>query len=89
MKKKTELKSGDYGASFNNYVYSAIAKNSTCLDVGCWTGNLGKRLIREKNCTVDGVDFLTDVLKEAQKKAVKDKLDTVEGINLDWSRQSD
>jgi len=27
------------------------------LDVGCWTDNTGERLIRKKECTVDGVEF--------------------------------
>ena len=64
---ENNLISGDYSSSFNKVVYSEISANSNCLDVGCWTGNLGKALIEKKNCTVDGMDFRDDVLKYAKE----------------------
>ena len=67
MKTKNTLKSGDYSSSFNQFVFDSVNKNSTCLDVGCWNGNLGHALIKEKKCTVDGIDFNDKVLKEAKK----------------------
>jgi len=50
------------------FVYDEVPENSACLDVGCWNGNLGAKLIRDKNCIVDGVDVNTEMLKQAQKK---------------------
>ena len=63
---------GDYSKSFNQVVYNAIKPNSTCLDVGCSTGNLGLRLIEFKNCIVDGIDINSIALKKAKEVGYKD-----------------
>lgn len=62
---------GKYDEVFNGYVYKAIEPGTVCLDVGCWVGNLGRRLIREKKCTVDGVDSRSDVLKVARRNGYR------------------
>lgn len=66
-----KLESGDYSTSFNKFVFDKIAEHSVCLDVGCWTGNLGKALIKDKQCTIDGIDFRADVLSIAKKNGYR------------------
>src|SRR3989339_2204920 len=56
----------DYSKSFNEYVYNAIPANSVCLDVGCSTGNLGRKLITDKRCKVDGIDLSSRALEIAK-----------------------
>lgn len=63
----TSLQSGDYQTSFNKFVFDRIPEKSICLDVGCWTGNLGKSLKSEKGCVVDGVDYREDVLNKSKE----------------------
>ena len=70
--------SGDYTASFNKFIYNEIPAESKCLDVGCWTGNLGKMLIAKKGCTVDGIDVNKSVLKSAKRNGYRSTYD----INL-------
>ncbi len=41
------------------------------LDVGCSSGNFGKTLIKEKQCTVVGIDINEDDLKTAAKNLTK------------------
>lgn len=67
MKINTTIEPPDYSFSFNQFIFDQIPSNSVCLDVGCWTGNLGKLLIKKKHCIVDGVDFKPEVLKVALK----------------------
>lgn len=64
-------KSGDYTSSLNPFVYNAVPSDSVCLDVGCWTGNLGSELIKKKRCVVDGLDADTSVLKTAKKSGYR------------------
>jgi O-antigen biosynthesis protein len=71
MKNSTLIDSGDYSDSLNRVVFDEVDDKSICLDVGCWTGNLGRALIREKQCIVDGVDVKADVLKEAEKNGYR------------------
>lgn len=59
--------SADYRQSLNKHVIRAVPEGSRCLDIGCWTGNLGKFLMEEKGCIVDGVDVVTEVLEEARR----------------------
>lgn len=47
---------GKYDNNFNQIVFDAVPPGALCLDVGCWTGNLGKALISIKECICDGVD---------------------------------
>lgn len=61
-------KIGAYDDCVNQFVFSEINSHTTCLDVGCWTGNLGSNLIKKKHCIVDGLDYRDDVLMEAKKK---------------------
>lgn len=71
MTKNNLIQPGDYSYSFNEFIYSKVPNGSNCLDVGCWTGNLGEKLIKEKNCTVDGIDAMEHILKYAQKKGYR------------------
>lgn len=71
---------------FNNYnpfVFNAIPQNSHCLDVGCNTGNLGKSLIINKNCTVDGLDCNKAALESAKKAGYRNL------YNLDLNKRTD
>ena len=63
--------SGDYSTSLTLPVFNAVAKGTSCLDVGCFNGNLGRELIREKGCVVDGIDYREDMLKEAKKNGYR------------------
>ncbi len=63
---KNIINSGDYSTSFNPFVYAEIPRGSACLDVGCWTGNLGRELVNKKHCKVDGIDARKDVLIKAK-----------------------
>src|SRR5690242_3554962 len=65
------MKSGDYTVSFNPYVFNEIPNGVTCLDVGCWTGTLGKALIKQKGCILDGIDLKTNVLEKAKKNGYR------------------
>lgn len=71
MKDSTLINSGDYSYSLNRMVFNEVHETSVCLDVGCWSGNLGKALIIEKQCIVDGIDVKTDVLKKAEKNGYR------------------
>lgn len=64
--------SGDYTQSLNLFVFEQIPENSQCLDVGCWTGNLGRELVKKKNCVVDGIDVDASVLKTAKRSGYRD-----------------
>lgn len=57
----------DYSHSYNPFIYNLIPEKSVCLDVGCSAGSLGSRLIKSKNCIVDGVDFNAGALVAAVK----------------------
>lgn len=48
-------------------VYNFISPGSVVLDVGCWNGSLGKVLIREKGCIVDGIDGNEKGIAQAKK----------------------
>lgn len=71
MERTTVLPSSDYTDSFNRHVLAAIPRETLCLDVGCWTGNLGRMLMTEKACVVEGVDAVPGVLEEALKAGYK------------------
>lgn len=72
MSTSTLPPSADYRESFNRHVFRAVPEKSHCLDIGCWTGNLGKLLIEKKGCIVDGVDVADGVLEEARKNGYAD-----------------
>lgn len=65
------LKSGDYSTSLNREVYDKVPINSIVLDVGCWNGNLGARLIKDKACTVDGLDADSNQLVRAKERGYR------------------
>jgi 2-polyprenyl-3-methyl-5-hydroxy-6-metoxy-1,4-benzoquinol methylase len=71
MNKSTLINSGDYSNSLNREVFGEINEGSKCLDVGCWTGNLGNALIKEKKCVVDGIDVKIEVLNKAKKNGYR------------------
>jgi O-antigen biosynthesis protein len=60
-----------YDKCFNSYVYNSIDNNKTCLDVGCSTGNLGRKIIKNKKCIIDGVDINQIALFKAQKSGYR------------------
>lgn len=62
---------GIYDNCFNPIVYQLVPEKTVCLDVGCWVGNLGERLIADKNCVVDGLDLREDVLDVARSKGYR------------------
>lgn len=84
MASKKSNKIGIYDFCENIYVFNIIKANSECLDVGCWTGNLGKKLIEEKQCVVDGVDFNAEVLKKAKNRGYRE----VFNINLNCNPEA-
>lgn len=49
------------------YVTTFIDEGSSVLDVGCWEGALGKFLIEEMACTVDGIELNLEAAKKAQQ----------------------
>ncbi|MGH7246222.1 MAG: class I SAM-dependent methyltransferase [Candidatus Levyibacteriota bacterium] len=56
----------------NKAIYNVISENATVLDVGCWTGSLGKELIRKKHCIVDGIDVEKKALVIARKHGYRE-----------------
>jgi len=78
MASKKSKKIGIYDFCVNSYVFDIVEDNSECLDVGCWTGNLGKKLIKEKKCRVDGIDFNPEALTKAKDRGYQE----VFNINL-------
>jgi len=47
--------------------FDLIPKGSLVLDIGCSSGTFGNRLIKEKECIVDGIDINDEDLKAAKK----------------------
>ena len=62
------------GASGNRYRYGVfvhwVAPGSTVLDAGCGDGFLGERLIKEKQCTVTGMDLSQVALERAKQRGL-------------------
>lgn len=62
------------GAAFESrYIEVArcIPEGATVLDVGCNTGGMGRRLIAEKGCTVDGVEPNRDLGRQARGRGYR------------------
>lgn len=57
-----------YGGHINNYLFELIPAGKKVLDIGCNTGNLGKKLITEKKCQVYGVDYSKKAIEIAKKR---------------------
>jgi len=72
MENKQSKKIGIYDNCCNSIVFNEIEEKSECLDVGCWTGNLGMKLINEKGCFVGGVDFNEEVLRVAKERGYRE-----------------
>ncbi|MDD3083399.1 MAG: class I SAM-dependent methyltransferase [Candidatus ainarchaeum sp.] len=68
----------NYGDGYNKNVFDLVPEKSFVLDVGCSTGKLGEKLIKEKKCRVFGVDFSPKAIKIASKR-----LDKTNFFNLD------
>lgn len=72
MKKRSpSIVPADYSSSFNRIIFDAVGENRTVLDVGCWEGGLGRALVTNKKCIVDGIDFEKKVLEKAQKNGYR------------------
>lgn len=56
----------DYTSSFNEKIFNLISAESVVLDVGCNSGNLGKELIQQKKCIVDGIDYNPEAIQIAK-----------------------
>jgi len=67
-----DCKIGLYDDCFNEIVFRSVKGNSTCLDVGCWTGNLGKALIEKKGCEIDGIDCKQEALEKAKSRGYRE-----------------
>ncbi len=52
-------------------VFSSVTPNTKVFDLGCWTGLLGEKLKKEKNCIVFGVDINKKALELAKKRLDK------------------
>lgn len=62
-------------------IYKYIKPNSTLLDIGCSVGLLGRRLKKEKNCYVEGIEFSPEAAFEA-----KNFLDLVGLVDIEDSK---
>jgi methionine biosynthesis protein MetW len=74
----------DYSTSFNSFVFNEIPSNSSVLDVGCATGNLGEALIKQKNCKVDGMETNPKAAQAAKQRGYGNVFD----VNLDYQLNS-
>jgi methionine biosynthesis protein MetW len=66
-----DCKIGLYDDCFNEVIFLSVKEKSTCLDVGCWTGNLGKALTEKKECEVDGIDCNQESLEKAKDRGYR------------------
>lgn len=77
------------GNGYNKEVFKLVPCGSRVLDVGCNTGYLGEKLIREKNCSVYGIDYSRDALNVAKQKLNKIKRVDLEKYNNEVSGKFD
>lgn len=72
MKKRApSIIPADYTDSLNPFVFNEVPENSSVMDVGCWNGGLGKKLIQDKHCEFNGIDFKKSVLRDAERNGYK------------------
>ncbi|MDG3086929.1 glycosyltransferase [Vibrio hannami] len=64
------------------YVSQFIEPNSRALDIGCWEGALGKHLIENKNCIVDGVELNVNAANKAKEVYREVYVSDVESLDL-------
>lgn len=57
--------------SILNLLMRELDRTDKILDVGCWHGALGKRLLGQVQCIVDGVDINTDALDVAKENGYR------------------
>ncbi|MBW3569322.1 class I SAM-dependent methyltransferase [Candidatus Parcubacteria bacterium] len=63
--------------------FDMIPPGSSVMDIGCSSGVFGEALIKQKKCTVDGIEIDDDDIKEARKKLRKVYKINVETDSLD------
>jgi len=85
MNKKNQYKI--YSKNINLNVYKHISKNKKILDVGCNTGNLGEKLIKEKSCRVFGIDNSKNAVLMARKKLDKVMLFDLETYKIPFPNE--
>jgi 2-polyprenyl-3-methyl-5-hydroxy-6-metoxy-1,4-benzoquinol methylase len=71
----------------NNYIYNFVAQKTKTLDVGCNMGNLGEKLIKEKNCKVWGIDYCEKAIEIAKKKLTKAIVFDLETYQIPFSKE--
>lgn len=89
--KKSRIKQKQLGLSkydhVNISVFNLIKTDSSVLDVGCWNGSLGKALIKEKKCIVDGIDANKNGLTQARKSGYRNTylkdLNNMSGLDIE------
>ena len=64
-------------------LYNEVPESAKILDIGCSTGNFGAELIKNKQCTVVGLDINEDDLKVAQKHLTNVFKRNIERDNID------
>ena len=79
MKGKCTRYSSDYyrGAFF----FDNVNKDSIVFDVGCNGGTLSLPLMQEKNCYVNGIDVVEELVEKAKKRGVKAELGNAEDLS--------
>lgn len=82
MENNTIKKIGIYDDCLNPLVCERVSDRSLCLDVGCWTGNMGRELIQKHGCVVDGLDFNEDALSVAKSNGYRNT------FNIDLNSQN-
>jgi len=69
-------------------ILKRVKEGSVVLDVGCATGELGKKLIEEKNCKLYGIEIDRKAAKKAKLKGYKKVIcGDVETIKLNFKRK--
>ena len=63
-----ESKTEYYDRFVNEFLLSFIPSGRLVLDVGCSTGRLGEKLIKEKQCQVYGIDISERAVEHAKKR---------------------
>jgi len=76
-----------YSSSYNESIFNLVPKNKKVLDMGCNTGNLGERLIKDKNCIVYGLDYSKLAIKEAKKKLNKALVLDLENYTIPFKQE--
>jgi len=76
-----------YSANINNHIYKIIPNNKKILDVGCNTGNLGEKLIKNKNCEVWGIDYSKRVVGIAKKRLNKAIFFDIESYKIPFKNE--